>query len=172
MDAIPDTFELDEELLGTEIQQQVTDGLAEAEEGLTEVRDEIQNQLSDVEDILEDARGYLGWFITGYWILITVIVLIILAIIVIYHQVKGASLHLGIMFLVLGIIECVAVFVGRGIGSRIIAEQDIPAAMQHLPDELIAAVTGPLAAFSIGLIVLGVVLIAASILYPRLRPAE
>ncbi|HEY40580.1 MAG TPA: hypothetical protein G4O18_01830 [Dehalococcoidia bacterium] len=172
MDAIPDTFELDEELLGSELPEQITDGLTEAEETLTDVREDFDEKLSEAEDVLEKIRGYVGWFITGYWILITVIILIILAIIAIYHQVKGASLHLGIMFLVLGIIECIAVFVGRGIGSRIIAEQDIAAAVQHLPDQLIAAVTGPLAALSVGLIVLGVILIAASILYPRLRPAE
>jgi hypothetical protein len=173
MDAIPDTFELDEELLGPELPEQVTNGLTEAEETLTDARDEIQEQLSDAEDALEEARGYLGWFITGYWILLTVIVLFILAIIAIYHQVKGASLHLGIMFLVVGIIECVAVFVGRGIASRLIAEKvDMAAAVQHLPDELIAAGTGPLAALSIGLIVLGVILIAAAVIYPRLRPAD
>jgi hypothetical protein len=37
---------------------------------------------------------------------------------------------------------------------------------------LITDVTSPLAALSIGLIVLGVILIAASIVYPRLRPAD
>jgi hypothetical protein len=172
MDAIPKTFELNEELFGSELPEQATDGLSDAEKALTEAREDINEQLSDVEDTLEEARGYVGWFITGYWILIAVIVLFILAITAIYHSVKGASLHLGIMFLVLGIIECVAVFVSRGIVSRLIAKQDIPAAVQHLPDMLITDVTSPLAALSIGLIVLGVILIAAFILYPRLRPAE
>ena len=100
------------------------------------------------------------------------ILVIVIAIIAIYHQVKGASLHLGIMFLVIGIIECIAVFVGRGIASRVIMEQDIPAAVQHLPERLIMDVTSPLAALNIGLIVLGVILIAAAILYPRLRPTD
>ena len=140
--------------------------------GAQAIREEIQEQLSDIEDTLEEARDYVGWFITGYWILIVVIAVLILAIIAIHHRVKGASLHLGIMFLVLGTIECIAVFVGRGIASSIIAEQDIPAAVQHLPDKLITDVTSPLAALSIGLIVLGVILIAASIVYPRLRRAE
>jgi len=174
IDMIPATFEFDEELFGSELPEQVADGLTEAEDALTDIRISIQDQLSDVEDTLEDIRGYLGWGITGYWILMAVIVVLILAIIAIYRQVKGASLHLGIMFLVFGIIECVVVFVGRGIASRLItaAEMDIPAAIQHLPDRLITDVTSPLAALSIGLIVLGAILIAAAILYPRLRPSE
>ena len=173
MDMIPDTFDFDEELLGSELPEEVTTTLTDAEEALTEAREEIQKQLSDVENTLEDARGYLGWGITGYWGLIALILVLILAIIAIHHKVKGASLHLGIMFLVVGIIDCVAVFVGRGIASRIIADQqDIPAAVQHLPDMLIADVTGGLAALSIGLIVLGAALIATAILYPRLRRAE
>jgi len=172
MDMIPATFEFDEELLGSELPEQVTDALAEAEDALAEARDGIHDRLLEAEDTLEEVRSYLGWGIMGYWGLIAVIVVLILAIIAIYRQVKGTSLHLGIMFLVLGIIECVVVFVGRGIGSRLIAELDIPAAVQHLPDKLITDVTGPLAAFSIGLIVVGVILIAAAILYPRLRPSE
>ncbi len=169
MDAIPDTLDLGEDLFSPELSEDVSDALAEAEDSLTEVREEIQDQLSEAETTLEDIRQYIGWGIMGYWGLIAVIVLLILAIIGIYHQVKGASLHLGIMFLVLGIIECVVVFVGRGIAIREIAKQDIPAAVQHLPDKLITDVTSPLAALSIGLIVLGIILIAAAILYPRLR---
>jgi hypothetical protein len=172
MDAIPDTIDVGEDLLGPEFPEEVADTLTDAEQTLTDVRGEIQEHISDIEDTLEEIRGYIGWFIMGYWILIAVVVVLILAVIAIYHQVRGASLHLGIMFLVLGIIECVTVFVGRGIASRIISEQDIPAAVQHLPDELITAVTSPIAAFSIGLIVLGVILIATAIIYPRLRPAS
>jgi len=175
MDAIPDTIDFGEELFTPELSEEVSNALTEAEEALTDARDSIRDIQSDIENAEEtqNARKYIGWGITGYWGLIALIVVLILAIIAIYRQVKGASLHLGIMFLVIGVIECVAVFVGRGIGTRVIAEQaDIPAAVQHLPDQLIADVTGPLAALSIGLIVLGVILIAASIIYPRLRPSE
>ncbi|HEY31632.1 MAG TPA: hypothetical protein G4O10_00835 [Dehalococcoidia bacterium] len=172
--AIPETFEFDEELLGTELPDRIDDGLTEAEEALTEARDGIHDALSEVENTpeLEDAEQYIGWFTMGYWGLIALIVVLILAIIAIYHHVKGASLHLGIMFLIIGIIECVVVYVGRSIAIREIAKQDIPAAVQDLPDQLIPAVTGPLAALSIGLIVLGVILIAASIIYPRWRLSE
>jgi hypothetical protein len=172
MDVIPDTIDFGEDLIEPELPDDIADSLADAEDALTDVREEIQEQLSDIEDTLEEARDYVGWFITGYWILIALMVVLILAIIAIHHRVKGASLHLGIMFLVLGTIECIAVFVGRGIASSIIAEQDIPAAVQHLPDRLITDVTSPLAALSIGLIVLGVILIAVAIAYPRLRRTE
>ncbi|UCB42588.1 MAG: hypothetical protein JSV77_09055 [Dehalococcoidales bacterium] len=173
-DAIPETFEFDEELFGSELPEQIADGLAEAEGALTEARDDINDALSEVENApeLEDVKRYIGWGITGYWGLIALIVVLILGIIGIYRQVKGASLHLGIMFLIVGTIECVAVFVGRGIAIREIDIGDIPAAAQDLPDRFITAVTGPLAALSIGLIVVGVILIAASIIYPRLRPSE
>jgi hypothetical protein len=174
MDMIPATFEFDEELFGSELPEQISDGLAEAEEALKEARETIEEQILEAEDTLEDIRGYLGWGITGYWLLMVVIIALSLAIVGIHRQVKGASLHLGIMFLVFGIIECIVVFVGRGIASRLItaAEMDIPAAVQHLPNRLITDVTNPMAALSIGFIVLGAILIAAAIFYPRLRPSD
>ncbi len=173
MDVIPDTFEFDEELLGSELPEQITDGLAEAEEALDEARDSIHDGLSEAEDRLDEARGWLGWFITGYWGLIALIVVLILAIIGIYRQVKGASLHLGIMFLVLGIIEYAGILVSRSVIGKLTWEWDIPVEpLQDPARQLLTDVTGPLATLNIGLIVVGIILIAAAILYPRLRPSE
>lgn len=173
MDVIPDTFEFDEELFGPELPEEFANALTEAEDALTEVREGIQDQLFEVEDTLEDIRGYLGWGIMGYWILMAVIVVLILAIIAIHHQVKGAALHLGIMLLVFGIIEYIGILVSRSVIGGLTWDLDISVEpLQDLARQLLTDVTSPLAALNIALIVLGIVLIAVAILYPRLRPSE
>ena len=173
MDMTPENFEFDEELLGSEISEQVTDGLGEAEDALAEARDGIHDGLLEAEDRLDEARDYLGWFITGYWGLIAVIVVLILAIIGIYRQVRGASLHLGIMLVVFGIIEYAGILVGRNVIGRLTWDSDIPVEpLQDQAQQVLTGVTGPLAALNIGLIVIGIILIAVAIIYPRLRPPE
>ncbi|UCB43009.1 MAG: hypothetical protein JSV77_11290, partial [Dehalococcoidales bacterium] len=101
------------------------------------------------------------------------IVVLILAIIGIYREVKGASLHLGIMLLVFGIIEYAGILVGRHFIGRLTWDLDIPMGpLQDQARQVLNDVTGPLAALNIGLIVVGIILIAAAIIYPRLRPPE
>lgn len=175
MDEIPPTIDFGEELFDPELSEEVSNALTEAEEALTEARDEIHDALSEVENTpeLEDARQYIGWFISGYWGLIALIVVLILAIIAIYREVKGASLYLGITFLVFGIIEYAGILVGRSIIGR--SEWDLGITVEPLQEparQLFTDVTSPLAALNIGLIVIGIILIAVAIIYPRLRSSE
>ena len=72
-----------------------------------------------------------------------------------------------------GIIEYAGILVGRNVIGRLTWDSDIPVEpLQDQAQQVLTGVTGPLAALNIGLIVIGIILIAVAIIYPRLRPPE
>jgi len=172
--ALPSSLEIDETFFPEEISANVRSGLADAEAALADVKSSIAEGLAEAEETLADARAYVGYFLSGYAALLAVIAVCALAIVALHRQMKGATRQLGITALLCGGIQLAAVLVGRSLGVDLIAEQmvggDIPQAMQGLPEMLLTDLTAPLLTLSIGLIVGGVVLIATSVIYPRLRP--
>jgi len=172
MDVIPSTFELDETMFGSEISEDVAEGLAEAQDALGDAREDIQEALSEAESDLEEPRTPVGYFITGYWALIAFMGVLVLAIIGIHHQVKGATLQLGITFLICGAIQYITLFIGKNIASGRLTDSDIWVPVQELLQQLLRDVASPVGMLSIGLMAGGAVLIAVSIIYPRLRPSE
>ena len=170
---IPSTVELDETVFGSDIPDQITDALTDAEDALAELRDEIAEGIREAEESLEEPRQYIGYFLGGYMGLLALIGVCVLAIIGLHRQVKGASRQLGITALTCGIVQFVAVLLGRNYATTLVAEEiamgDMPQAIQGLPELLITDFTAPLQTLSIGLIAVGVILIAVSIVYPRAR---
>jgi len=168
---LPSTFELDETMLPDEISAQFSGALADAEDELENMRDEVAKAIANAEEALEEARKYVGWFQLGYKILIGVIVLLILGIILIYREVKGATLTLGIIFLVYGAIEYAGIMTARYFGERQWPPVELPDQLDPLLWRAANDVVAPLQWFSLGLLIVGAVLIAVSIVYPRLRPS-
>ncbi|MBL7165229.1 MAG: hypothetical protein ISS55_01935 [Dehalococcoidales bacterium] len=167
--AIPANIELDEVIFGTGVQEQIASSLDDVNQSLAEARVDISEAISKAEDNLVEARTYVGYFLTGYYILLAVIVVLILAIIALHHRVKGASRHLGITALVCGTIELVGLLVLKYFALANMVEVDIPQAFQDLPEQMLNDFTAPLMTLSIGLIVVGLILIVVSIFYPRFR---
>ena len=171
--AIPSTIELDETVFGSDIPDLITAALADAQDTLTEVRDEIAESVREAEEILEEPRQYIGYFLNGYMGLLALIAVCVLAIIGLHRQVRGAAGQLGITALTCGIIELAAVILGRNVLSTVVAEEiakgDVPQVLQGVADLLIRDVTAPLQILSIGLIAGGIILISVSIIYPRVR---
>jgi len=169
----PSTIELDEDLLPADLPAQIADVLAQAEDGLKEARQEIAEGIADAEAGLEQAREYVSQFKLYYNILIGIILLLILLTVLINREVKGATRSLGITFLTYGAIEAIGVFIGRYFAdaqiAEMVAQADIPSALQGFVVQLLNDFTAPLQMFSIGLAVAGVVLIVVSFVYPRLR---
>ena len=169
---IPSTFELDETMLPDEVSTQFTAALADAEDELENIRDEVAEAIADAEEVLEEARKYVSWFQLGYKILIGVIVLLIIGIILIYREVKGATLTLGIIFLTYGVIHFAGIMISRYFGERQWPPVELPAQLDPLLWRAANDVIAPLQWFSLGLLILGAVLIAVSIIYPRfIRPS-
>jgi len=151
---IPATFEIDETLLGTEMPAMIATTIAEAEEGL------------------EQARQYIGYFQIGYKALIGLILLLILCIVLINRQVKGATRWLSITFLTYGVLWFAGILVGKYFAGQQIAQLDIPSYLQELLPRLANDLLAPLQWFSLGLLIGGVVLIVVSFVYPRWRQSH
>jgi hypothetical protein len=149
-DTMPSTFELNETELGTEAPAEISKALADAETGLRE------------------ARHYIGYFQLGYWLLIVFILLLILGIVLIHQQVKGASRDIGIIFLTYGIPIFVGILIGKSLIKGIFTQPDIPAQLQTLLLQLSSDSLAPLEIFSISLMVIGMALLVVSLIYkPR-----
>jgi len=183
-DLIPASFTIDETIIGRDLPDRVRDGVNEVESALSEVRSEIAMALDDVEVQIDEPipgfpieaspRDIIGWFLDGYLILIALIAVLALAIIAIHHEVKGASRQLGIIALICGIIGAGVAFAASKFGITFAMEQigEIPAAFADLPEMLLNDLLGPLRTVGYGLVGGGLVLIAVSLIYPRLRSRD
>lgn len=151
---IPSTLELSGDLLlDPEIPAQVAEALSEAEEGL------------------KQAREIIGYFQTGFTILIIVIVLLMAGIILINREVRGTSRILGITFLSYGMLELIGIFIARNIAQSRIPWADMPTTLQTWLTQLIDSFTTPIQILSIILIVVGAALLGVSFIYKRHRSA-
>ena len=152
-ETISSTFEIDESLLGTEVPAEIAEALAEA------------------EGALEQARQYVGYFQLGYKILIGFILLLILGIVLINRQVKGATRGIGIPFLTCGVISYIGIFIAKNLIGKLLMRLDIPAQFQTLLPQLLNDFLSPLQWFSLGLFVAGIALIIVSFVYKPRQPS-
>jgi hypothetical protein len=146
---IPSTFELDESLLGTETPADIAEALVE------------------VEEVLEQARQYVGYFQLGFKLLIVFIVLLIAGIILINRNVKTTTRGLGTTFLSYGVPWLVVTLVSKHFAGRWLAPFDIPSSIQEFLPAFVNDSLAPMLMLSIGLVVVGIVLIIVSIVYKR-----
>ncbi|GAF82788.1 unnamed protein product, partial [marine sediment metagenome] len=165
-------LELDETLLGTEIPAQIAEVLAEAEEGLREARQDIAEALAEAEERLEEARQYVGYFQLGYKLLIGFVVLLVLGIVLLNREVKGATRKVGTIFLTCGVPWFAGILIGKYFAGKQLAQLDIPPYFQELLPRLANDFSAPLQGFSLGLLIVGVVLIVVSFVYPRWRQSQ
>jgi len=168
---VPLTFDIGEMLTEMMPADMITDVLAEAEDALGQVRQDIAEAIAEAEEMLEQARGYVSQFQTGYYILLGFMALLILGIVLIHRQVKGATRWLGIVSLIYGVLWYAGILVGKNFAEKQLAATmtDIPASLQELPLQFLNDFMAPLQMLSLGLLIGGVVLIVVSFVYPRLR---
>lgn len=140
---IPTAFEVDESLLPPEVMAQ-----------------------------LIQARQYISYAQTVYYALIGFMVLLVLGIILLHRNVKGATRGLGIPLLTYGAIEYASIWAAGYFTPTYLPLMEIPSSLQMWLTGFVNDLLAPLEIFSIGLIAAGAALIIVSIVYPRLRPAE
>ena len=139
---IPPKFTLDESLLDTEVLTQ-----------------------------LEQARQYIGYLQTGYWILIGLVPLLILGIILINRRVRSATRELGIIFTTYGVLEFISIFVIKNLAGTQLSILDVPQLIQAWLPQLLNGILAPLEVFSICLLVAGIALITVSFVYKPRQPS-
>jgi len=118
------------------------------------------------------ARQYINYAQNFYYALIGFMVLLVILIILLHRNVKGATRGLGITFLIYGAIEYASIWATGYFGPTYLPLVEIPSSLQMWLMELINDFLAPLRTFGIGLMVAGAALIIVSIIYPRLRRVE
>ena len=168
---LPATFVIDESVLGTEMPAEFASAIAEAEEDLAQARQGIAEGIIEAEKGLEEARGYVSYFQLGYNLLIVFMLLLILGIVFIHRQVRGATRGLGITFLTFGALELIGIFVAKYFAEIPLAQlPPIPSPLQTWLPQFLNNFLAPLHMLSIGLIVGGVALLIVSFVYRPRQP--
>jgi len=140
-----------------------------------QIPDELQlNESTITTDAMEQiimVKTYIGYFQLGFYLLIGFIVLLMAGIILIHRNVKGATWTLGIDLLIYGILEFTGVFLAGKYLPPMFPLGQIPATLHPWMTEVYNDLLFPLRIFSLGVLVLGALLIVVSFIYKR-RSAE
>jgi hypothetical protein len=130
---------------------------------------------------LKDGREYIANFQLLYKVLIGFMVLLVIGIVLISWQVKGATRELGTVFTTYGVFEYAGVLVVKYFSGRPIADlplipsslQDlVPPSFQAWLPQFISDFLAPLEMFSLGMLIGGIVLLVVSFVYKRGEPSD
>jgi len=135
---IPPTIEIDESLLGPEVM-----------------------------GTLEQVRHYIGYLQIAYRVAIGATIAIIVGLVFLYRQVKGATRAIGIPCLICGISTYVSTVVIKYFVGRQIVPVGLPAQLQAWLPRFINDALAPMQMFGIGLMVAGTTLLIVSVVYKR-----
>lgn len=122
---------------------------------------------AEVRDTLDQVRQGISYSQTAYPLLIGFMLLLMLGIILIYHQVKGATRTLGSTLLTYGVLGYAGIFAGQYLIGTQIGALGLPAALQAWLPGFLDGLWSPLQTFNIAVAVAGLVLVIVSIVYPR-----
>jgi hypothetical protein len=154
-----------------DIRDGLTQQLSDMESSLADVRDNISETSSDIEEELEPVRSYFSIFNIVFISIIILSLLVILGIVLIHRNVKGACLNLGLVFFIYGAIFFTGLLIAKSIIEHQVLTEftELPQSIQFLPEMLLKNATSPLQIFSLICLIGGILLIVASFVYPRLR---
>ncbi|MFC2032983.1 hypothetical protein ACFLUB_00455 [Chloroflexota bacterium] len=108
------------------------------------------------------ARQIIGYFQTGYYGLIGLMILLLLVVVLIGRRLRCIALTLGITFLLYGAIQYAAVFFGKDISLMYLPLHEVPSAVQTWLLSAVDDFIKPLEVFSLGVLAGGIVLLVVS----------
>ncbi|MFC2008262.1 hypothetical protein ACFLT0_01040 [Chloroflexota bacterium] len=114
---------------------------------------------------LEQTRQVIGYFQLGFKLLIGFILLLILSIVMIYREIRGATRGLGITFLICGVITYLGNLAVKYFAGARITQIAMPVEYRALLPRLLVDILVPLDIYSIVLAAIGVALIIVSFVY-------
>ena len=127
----------------------------------------------EVRGTLDQVRQGISYSQTAYPLLIGFMALLMLGIILIYHQVKGATRTLGSTLLTYGVLGYAGIFASQYLIGTQIGALGLPSAIQAWLPGFLDGLWSPLQTFNITVAAAGLVLIIVSIVYPwRPSPAD
>ena len=116
---------------------------------------------------LEQARRYIGYLQLAYRISIGAMIAIIVGLVFLHRQVKGATRSIGIPCLTCGISIYVSTVVIKYLAGRQMIQIGLPAQLQALLPQLLNDSFAPMQRFGIGLMAVGTALLIVSVVYKR-----
>ncbi|MGP8079607.1 MAG: hypothetical protein ACLPVI_03755 [Dehalococcoidales bacterium] len=166
---IPATYNVNSSDIGIGGNTNITDAITKAQNNLTTARNNINTASQDFTNNLQSARPLVEHFNILFIGLIALIVLLILGIILIYRNVKGSCLNLGIVFFIYGALMFAGVLIAKSIASAQITKASNPQTVINTLKIVLNDVTSPLQIISLVCLIGGIVLLVASFVYPRLK---
>lgn len=165
---LPETFEIDENIIGPEIATNFAVAIADTEQSMTDIRNELDNAVAEMQEPLEISRQYVSYFQLAYTLLIVFIGLMVLCIILLLRDVKVICRRIGVPLFIYGLLEYAAIWVGRYfLDGRIHYPADFPDTAVGMITDITNSIMRPLEIFSLVLMIVGLVLIVVSFVYKR-----
>ena len=121
---------------------------------------------------LIEVKQAIGYVQLTYKVLIALILLLILGIVLIKREVRGASRELGIIFTTYGALEYLGIFIIKRLTGTQLSQLDIPPPLQDWLPQFLGDALVPLEIFSLSLLIAGVALIVVSFVYKPRQPSE
>ena len=142
---------------------------------MVDAREGIEEAAIQLADTRDEIHPYINLAQLLYWSLILLILLIIGGLILIHRSLRGATLNLGIVFLVYGAIELVGVLIIRSIiGSptfiQRFIEGDIPEYVFNIISPIMQRLTQPLFIFTLACTIIGIALLVVFFVYSKKQP--
>ena len=125
----------------------------------------------DVQATLQQVRQALSYFELVYMLLIGFMLLLVLGIFLISRQIRSSIRHLGIIFLSYGVLQYVGIFIITRLAETQSGRIESPAALQAWLPQFLNDLFAPLEMFTIGVAVVGVVLIIVGVVPWGRKPA-
>ncbi|UCD08874.1 MAG: hypothetical protein JSU79_11040, partial [Dehalococcoidales bacterium] len=101
---LPETFEIDESIIGSEISTNFAVAINDAEQSLTDIRNELDNAVFEMQEPLEISREYVSYFRLAYILLIVFIGFMVLSIILLLRDVRVICRRIGIPLFIYGLL--------------------------------------------------------------------
>jgi len=116
---------------------------------------------------LEQARRYIGYLQLAYRVSIGAMIAIIVGLVFLHREVRGATRSIGIPCLTCGISTYVSTVVIKYFAGMQVAQFGLPAQLQAWLPQFLSDALAPLQMFGIGLMVVGTALLIVSFVYKR-----
>jgi hypothetical protein len=137
-----------------------------------EIDESVINEVSpEVMGYLEQARRYIGYLQIAYRVAIGATIAIIVGLIFLNREVRGATRSIGIPCLTCGISTYVSTVIIKYFVGIQIAPFGLPAQLQAWLPQFLNDALAPLQMFGIGLMVAGTTLLIVSFVYKRRQPS-
>jgi hypothetical protein len=171
-DYIPPTYEVNSNDMGIMSTDDITSAINAAQASLTAAGNNIDAASRNYTADLQNARPYVRDFQIGLILLLVLIALLAMGIVLIYRNVIGFCRNLGIVLLIYGVLEWAGALIAENIVNGQFAKANIPQFMSNVPGMILRDFTTELQTISLVCLIGGIVLLAVSFAYPRLKPAQ